>query len=356
MNKKTIIITSLALVLIIVGMFTLTACRNEADNEKTYVSKVEAYTDENGNPLFDNKEADKFEQKIIHDIVMSHLNAPDNGKKKKVIFLGYDGCRVDVLKYVNKSEKEAYINSESKYSAEEKEKYLKGNSALNYFLSKENTGLYFAYAGGEKGGKTQQATSTCPGWATMLTGKWALEEGGHGVKDNGIGKNDVKTFLTKAAEGVNGTKYSVSFTASWGPHFTETYAGDITYAKNNNLDIDYSLKDDDEGTFNDVMKRIRGEDDETDVIFFTLEGTDHAGHSTKFGIHRPDYVAGFMEEEAYAYEMLKAIESRSTYGEEDWCIIIATDHGGFNYSHGGQTVMERTTFLATNKIQYLPTK
>lgn len=355
MNRKTIVITALMLALLLVATFTLTACRNEADNEKTYVQKVEAYTDENGDPLFDNKEADKFEQKVVHDIVMSHLESPDNGKKKKVIFLGYDGCRVDVLKYMVAKEKKDYVNNQKKYSQEEKEQYLAGSSALSYLLSKENTGLYFSYAGGEKGGKTQQATSTAPGWATMLTGKWALEEGGHGIKDNGIMKNDVKTFLTKAAEGVNGTKYSASFTASWGPHFTENYTVDIDYAKNNNLNVKYSQQNDDEGTFNDVMKRVSGEND-TDVIFFTIEGTDHAGHSTKFGIHHHEYVAGFMEEEAYAYQILKAIENRPTYDEEDWCIIISTDHGGFNYSHGGQTIMERTTFLATNKIEYLPTK
>lgn len=326
--------------------------QKRSHNEKTYVQKVEAYTDESGALLFDNKEADKFEQKVVHDVIMAHLDSPDNGKKKKAIFLGYDGCRVDALKYVNKTERESYINAQKKYSADEKKTYLAGKSALSYLLGKENTGLYFAYAGGEKGGKTQQATSTAPGWATMLTGKWALEEGGHGVKDNGIMKNDVKTFLTKAAEGVNGKKYSASFTASWEAHFTENYANDMKYAENNSLDIDYLLTGDDKGTFDDVMKRISGENN-TDVVFFTLEGTDHAGHSKKFGIHHHEYVAGFMEEDNYAYEILKAIESRPTYADEDWCIVIATDHGGFNYSHGGQTVMERTTFIATNKIEYL---
>lgn len=94
---------------------------------------------------------------------MAHLDSPDNGKKKKAIFLGYDGCRVDALKYVNKTERESYINAQKKYSADEKKTYLAGKSALSYLLGKENTGLYFAYAGGEKGGKTQQATSTAPG-------------------------------------------------------------------------------------------------------------------------------------------------------------------------------------------------
>jgi|GEM_PF-2843176 len=41
--------------------------------------------------------------------------------------------------------------------------------------------------------------------------------------------------------------------------------------------------------------------------------------------------------------------SRSTYAEEDWLIIISTDHGGTETGHGGQTAFERMTWLACNK-------
>lgn len=45
----------------------------------------------------------------------------------------------------------------------------------------------------------------------------------------------------------------------------------------------------------------------------------------------------------------RAIEARSTYAEEDWLIIISTDHGGTETDHGGQTAFERMTWLACNK-------
>ena len=93
---------------------------------------------------------------------MAHLDSPDNGKKKKAIFLGYDGCRVDALKYVNKTERESYINAQKKYSADEKKTYLAGKSALSYLLGKENTGLYFAYAGGEKAVKLSKLLRRLP--------------------------------------------------------------------------------------------------------------------------------------------------------------------------------------------------
>lgn len=52
---------------------------------------------------------------------------------------------------------------------------------------------------------------------------------------------------------------------------------------------------------------------------------------------------------SWGYEILKTIEARSTYAEEDWLILIVTDHGGTEYGHGGQTPFERMTWLACNQ-------
>ena len=53
--------------------------------------------------------------------------------------------------------------------------------------------------------------------------------------------------------------------------------------------------------------------------------------------------------DSWGYEIVKTIEARSTYAQEDWLIIISTDHGGTETSHGGQTLFERMTWLACNK-------
>lgn len=53
--------------------------------------------------------------------------------------------------------------------------------------------------------------------------------------------------------------------------------------------------------------------------------------------------------DARGREIIRAIEARSTYAEEDWLIIISTDHGGTETGHGGQTAFERMTWLACNK-------
>lgn len=58
---------------------------------------------------------------------------------------------------------------------------------------------------------------------------------------------------------------------------------------------------------------------------------------------------GFRDQDARCYELLQAIYSRPSFENEDWLIIITADHGGIQTWHGGQTLEERTTWIACNK-------
>lgn len=50
----------------------------------------------------------------------------------------------------------------------------------------------------------------------------------------------------------------------------------------------------------------------------------------------------------YAYSILQAVQAREeAYGEE-WLVVFANDHGGIGQGHGGQSLEERTTWIATN--------
>lgn len=49
------------------------------------------------------------------------------------------------------------------------------------------------------------------------------------------------------------------------------------------------------------------------------------------------------------YEQLSFIESREEYKDENWLIIVTSDHGGHNYRHGMQITEDRATFFACNK-------
>ena len=53
--------------------------------------------------------------------------------------------------------------------------------------------------------------------------------------------------------------------------------------------------------------------------------------------------------DACGRKILEAIRTRDTFLQEDWLILVTTDHGGIGTSHGGQTPEERSTWLASSK-------
>lgn len=277
--------------------------------------------------IFSNTLDEEMPQTVIHKIVTDHLNAPlPEGKtKKKVIFLGYDGFRADGLENVKDNDE----------------------SAIMYIKSKG--GLYHTFSGGVAG-VNEQATSTAPSWMAMLTGGWAAY---NGVDNNSQMKNEnAETFITYALN----KGYSASFTTSWREHTELSYRPDIVNSIIKNQPVEYTHQIDDTATYYQILKYVSKPEgtektatQDPDVIFFTLEFTDHEGHNTKFGNQNENYKKACVDADFYGYSIIKTIEERATYNEEDWLIIIATDHGGTEYGHGGQTNYERMTWLACNK-------
>jgi predicted AlkP superfamily pyrophosphatase or phosphodiesterase len=86
-----------------------------------------------------------------------------------------------------------------------------------------------------------------------------------------------------------------------------------------------------------------------DFVFIIYENTDSAGHDFGFTFNNPVYKDSFKTEDAYGYEVIKAIEARETYDTEDWLIIVTSDHGGIGTGHGGPSIQERMTFVVMNK-------
>lgn len=311
--------------LVAVLALSFTACTPKAAREKM---NNEEYIEEVQNMgIFDNTLDQSLPQTIIHKLVMDHFNSPlPEGKTvKKAIFLGYDGYRADGLKNIKDNKDSAIMEV------------------------KNEGGLYYTFSGGVSG-VNEQATSTAPSWSSMLTGGWNDYTG---VKNNGFKKNlEAKTFLTKLAEqGIAG-----SFTTSWREHTKVTYFNDEVDQIKRNLPITYTHGIDDEATLYTVLNYVAKPENQVktpledpDVIFFTFEHADHAGHGTGFGNQNPEYVQATKDADAFGKMVLDTIHERSTYDTEDWLIIISTDHGGIKTDHGGQTKQERTTWLACNK-------
>ncbi|MGN1418542.1 MAG: hypothetical protein ACI4W6_04375 [Acutalibacteraceae bacterium] len=287
-------------------------------SNKKYVKSL------NAKGIFDNTYETRIPQTVASDVILKHFEKTD--KQPKCIFIGWDGCRADAMKYLIKSEdrKVSGDNDTGVYSAV---------SSL-----KETGGLYITYVGGEE--KDPQETSTAQGWASALCGKWMKKPWKQGIE--WTLDNDYPTVLKILAE----KGYKASFSAIWSIHFDNTYKNEIEFAQKGGLEQYFYRFETDLELYDNLKDRIKCGDD---FIFGIFENPDINGHETGFGDDNYRYVSGVCNLDRLSYQLLTEIKKRSTFEDEDWLVVIGSDHGGHQTRHGTQKIQDRTTFLAMSK-------
>ena len=290
--------------------------------ELSFEESVEKVT-----PIMTNTWETGLPQTAIHDLIEEHFAAPlPEGKtEKKAIVIGYDGCRIDTFRLLETAKR----------------------SAIKTLLD-EGGEAVFSYCGGVNyPAENIQATSTAPGWCSMLTG---VLSDVHHITGNGQPKEvEPKTLLIDLVE--KGIVDRSAFYVSWDGHFSKknaTYINEKQYIEDNDINSSFKRALFDSGTKANVLKDIKSSDC-SDFIFLTLEYTDHQGHNTGFGIQNPKYISAFRDAEATGTDFIETIKARETYDTEDWLILITTDHGGIGGQHGGPSFEERITFIVSNK-------
>lgn len=319
MKKKIIVPIAIVVVIALVtgAVVALDLTKFMKDSEDT-----EALFLKNVNSIgYENTIEDAIPQTELFSVIKEHFNAPlaEGKTEKKAIIIGYDGCRADILTEIQQE-----------------------NSAITTLLEDGAT-FNLAYCGGvEYPEKNTQATSTAPGWCSVLTGKWADE---HSITGNDITKEvEPKTLLTSLVE--DGVIDSSSFITKWAGHFSRdnaTYLLEKDYCEKNDLAVSFNKCKNDKASLDFTLEEIEKENC-ADFLFVIYEQTDSAGHSFGFSYNNPRYKEAFREIDSYGYETLKAIRERETYDSEDWLVIVTSDHGGINTDHGGDSIQERMTF------------
>lgn len=309
----------MSVLLLIPALFGLYST-DEADTEEAYLEAISTIE-------FENTIETAIPQTEIYDMIIDHYNSalPEGKTEKKAIVIGYDGCRADALTLIKDNK-----------------------SGINTLLE-EGASFNLAYCGGVNypDGENTQATSTAPGWCSLLTGVWAED---NGVYANSQPKSlEYKTLMTELVE--NGTIDSASFITKWGGHFSKddsTYINEKKYCEDNNLAVSFNKTSGNEGSMIKAAKELL----KADCPDFTLaiyENTDSNGHNLGFSINNPFYKLGFDHCEKFAYDTIRTIKARDTFETEDWLIIITSDHGGFGTGHGGPTIQERMIFIVANR-------
>jgi|GEM_PF-634429 len=190
--------------------------------------------------------------------------------------------------------------------------------------------------GGQHGG-ILQSTISGPGWATAMTGFWA---DGHGVEtnSNAVG-NELERMHVFDLIKLAYPSASAAVVADW-TNLTTNLAPERADVLHQN-----AAKDSDEATER-VLAWLDWDVAPT-AVFYYLHNVDI--HSDAYD---PDnaYYQGVIEyEDAQIGEVMDGITARiSNFPEEEWLIVVTSDHGGLGDGHGGQSDEERRTFLILN--------
>jgi predicted AlkP superfamily pyrophosphatase or phosphodiesterase len=235
-------------------------------------------------------------------------------KTKHALVIGIDGLRSDALQQVS-------------------------TPAIDGLIA-EGTVTYDAFAGGVLGTPTEQMTWSGAGWSSILTGVWVDK---HGVELNTFDDarfDEYPHFFARVRE-EQPDAYLSSF-VTWGPI---------------NESILASAEVDEEFWPNEPNDPAKGDAEVTaavathlaartpHVVFVQLDNVDHEGHVAGFSPTVPEYVEALEVVDAQIGQMVDAVQARPTFEQEDWLIVLTTDHGGMGKAHGPQGDEERTIFI-----------
>ncbi|WP_436717171.1 alkaline phosphatase family protein [Roseiconus lacunae] len=188
-------------------------------------------------------------------------------------------------------------------------------------------------------------TVSGPGWSSFLTGVWADK---HGVHDNSFENRNYKDyphFFVRLKE-----KFPDAMTASfvdWKPIDQYIVSGaDIRKVYSAEGADGYAEQD--EVIATDACELLQHQNPHAVVVYFGA--IDETGHRYGFHPSVTPYVAAIEKVDSQIRRLIATLKSREQFTDENWLVIISTDHGGRGLGHGsGHRVPEiNTTFLVVS--------
>ena len=217
---------------------------------------------------------------------------------KKVLIIGIDGCRPDALQVANTPNLDNLI-ANGLYSPD----------ALN-----------------------DDITISGPGWSAILCGVLSDK---HLVTNNNFSGNNYQTFphFFKYINDNDLAWHTVSI-CHWGPINDAIVQDYADFKLNVGSDLEVATQAKDYIAVNDP-----------DVMFLHFDDPDGVGHSSGFTPTNPNYISIIESVDEHIGTVMNSIVSRPNYEEEDWLILVTTDHGGIGTSHGGSSIEEENVFF-----------
>jgi hypothetical protein len=217
------------------------------------------------------------------------------------------------------------------------------------------------YVGGQRGGVSQSPTISAVGYNSLLTGTWANK---HGVVDNSI-KNPNYNYPTifKVFKDQYPFK-KIGVFSTWLDNRTKLVGDGLPLTGNIHVDYHrdgYELDtlqfphDKNAHYIHLIDEKVIAEaaqvikDSAPAMSWVYLEYTDDMGH--RYG-NSPQLDTAIAMLDKQIGRLMQAVHVREKEYNEDWLVIITTDHGRDSETgkdHGGQSDGERNTWIVTNK-------
>lgn len=192
--------------------------------------------------------------------------------------------------------------------------------------------------------RTTYPSVSGPGWSSFLLGVWPEK---HGVTDNEFGGkryDRYPDFLTRIER--ERPELSTFAVADWLPLVTGDRNGPVI---SDAVDVKHALDgyqlgwlQADQRSVEVAVQHLMTAD--PDALFVYLGNPDETSHRT--GSIGAEYREAIAAADAQVGRLVEALRTRATYEDENWLVIVGTDHGRrADGGHGGDTVEERTIFF-----------
>jgi len=157
-------------------------------------------------------------------------------------------------------------------------------------------------------------THSAAAWTSIFTGVWGDK---HGVTDpgNSFTGNHLAQYPSFFArlEAFNSNWNTLAF-ARWAPITNAVPDADVKLA----FDTDAAVT-------GETCHRLTNSN--PDVFWMILLDVDSAGHSYGWGPAVTNYVRAIETADSRVGQIIGALTNRATYGQENWLVIVQTDHG-----------------------------
>ena len=109
-------------------------------------------------------------------------------------------------------------------------------------------------------------------------------------------------------------------------------------------DVDESINTTSDAAIRDAAVNVL-QNENPHAIFLHFDEVDGAGHSYGFNPNAPEYINTIENTDLFVSDVMNALTNRPNYINENWLILVSTDHGGIGLNHGGTSIEEETIFF-----------